>query len=57
VLSVMFLSIAIGALVFVIGELWSVLKHSGLTAMATTCMTVGFLIAFATELYLDTQGG
>jgi ZIP family zinc transporter len=57
VLSVLFLSIAIGALVFVIGELWSVLKHTGLTAMATTCMTIGFLIAFATELYLDTQGG
>jgi ZIP family zinc transporter len=57
VLSVLFLAIAIGALVFVIGELWSVLKHSGLTAAATTMMTVGFLIAFATELYLDTQGG
>ena len=57
VLSVLFLAIAIGALVFVIGELWSVLKHTGLTAAATTCMTVGFLIAFATELYLDTQGG
>lgn len=57
VLSVLFLSIAVGALVFVIGELWSVLKQSGLTAMATTCMTVGFLIAFATELYLDVQGG
>jgi zinc transporter, ZIP family len=57
VLSVLFLSIAIGALVFVIGELWSVLKHSGLTAAATTMMTVGFLIAFATELYLGIQGG
>ncbi|HEY5348887.1 MAG TPA: multicopper oxidase domain-containing protein [Candidatus Lustribacter sp.] len=57
VLSVLFLSIAIGALVFVIGELWSVLKRSGLTAAATTMMTVGFLIAFATELYLDVQGG
>jgi zinc transporter, ZIP family len=57
VLSVLFLSIAIGALVFFIGELWSVLKHSGLTAAATTMMTVGFLIAFATELYLGIQGG
>jgi zinc transporter, ZIP family len=57
VLSVLFLAIAIGALVFVIGELWSVLKTTGLTAMATTCMTIGFLIAFATELFLDTQGG
>jgi ZIP family zinc transporter len=57
VLSVLFLSIAIGALVFVIGELWSVLKRTGLTAAATTVMTVGFLIAFATELFLDVQGG
>jgi zinc transporter, ZIP family len=55
VLSVLFLAIAIGALVFVIGELWSVLKKTGLSAMATTCMTIGFLIAFATELFLDTQ--
>jgi ZIP family zinc transporter len=56
-LSVFFLAIAIGALVFVIGELWSVLKRTGLTAAATTMMTVGFLIAFATELFLDVQSG
>jgi ABC-type Mn2+/Zn2+ transport system permease subunit len=54
---VFFLAIAIGALVFVIGELWSVLKKTGLTAAATTMMTVGFLLAFATELFLDVQGG
>jgi ZIP family zinc transporter len=57
VLSVFFLAIAIGALVFVIGELWSVLKRTGLTAAATTMMTVGFLVAFATELLIDVQGG
>ena len=57
VLSVFFLSIAIGALVFVIGELWSVLRRTGLTAVVTTVMTVGFLIAFATELFLDVSGG
>jgi ZIP family zinc transporter len=57
VLSVLFLAIAVGALVYVIGELWSVLKHTGLTAAATTVMTIGFLIAFGTELFLDTQGG
>lgn len=57
VLSVLFLAVAVGALVYVIGELWSVLKQTGLTAVATTCMTFGFLIAFATELYLDSQGG
>jgi ZIP family zinc transporter len=55
--SVFFLAIAIGALVFVIGELWSVLKKTGLTAAATTMMTIGFLLAFATELFLDVQGG
>ena len=57
VLSVLFLAVAVGALVYVIGELWSVLKHTGLTAAATTVMTIGFLIAFGTELFLDTQGG
>jgi ZIP family zinc transporter len=56
-LSVFFLAIAIGALVFVIGELWSVLKRTGLSVAATTMMTVGFLVAFATELFLDVQGG
>ena len=57
VLSVLFLAIAVGALIFVIGELWSVLRRMGLTAMATATMTLGFLIAFATELYLDVTGG
>jgi ZIP family zinc transporter len=56
-LSVFFLAIAIGALVFVIGELWSVLKKTGLSALATSMMTAGFLIAFATELFLDVNGG
>lgn len=57
VLSVLFLAIAVGALIFVIGELWSVLRRMGLTALATATMTLGFLIAFATELYLDVTGG
>jgi len=57
VLSVFFLAIAVGALIFVIGELWTVLRRMGLTALATATMTFGFLIAFATELYLDVTGG
>jgi ZIP family zinc transporter len=57
VLSVLFLAIAIGALVYVIGEMWSVLRRTGLTAAATTVMTVGFLLAFATEVFLDLNGG
>ncbi|MBV8491734.1 MAG: multicopper oxidase domain-containing protein [Candidatus Eremiobacteraeota bacterium] len=56
-LSVLFLSVAVGALIFVIGELWAVLRRAGLTAIATASVSVGFLIAFATELYLDITGG
>jgi zinc transporter, ZIP family len=56
-LSVLFLSVAVGALIFVIGELWTVLRRTGLTALATATMSLGFLIAFATELYLDVMGG
>jgi hypothetical protein len=54
---VFFLAIAVGALVFVIGELWTVLKRTGLTAAATTMIAFGFLIALATELFLNAQGG
>lgn len=56
-LSVLFLAVAIGALVFVIGEMWSVLRRTGLSAAATCMMTLGFLLAFATEIYLDLNGG
>ena len=56
-LSVLFLAIAVGALVFVIGELWSVLRRTGLTAYVTATMCAGFLIALATELFLDMNGG
>jgi ZIP family zinc transporter len=56
-LSVFFLAIAVGALVFVIGELWSVLRRTGLTGFVTATMCLGFLIALATELFLDINGG
>jgi zinc transporter, ZIP family len=56
-LSVFFLAIAVGALVFVIGELWSVLRRTGLTAFVTATMCAGFLLALATELFLDVNGG
>jgi zinc transporter, ZIP family len=57
VLSVFFLAIAVGALVFVIGELWSMLRRTGLTGFVTATMCAGFLIALATELFLDMNGG
>jgi zinc transporter, ZIP family len=56
-LAVLFLAIAIGALVFVIGELWSVLRRTGLTAFVTATMCAGFLVALATELFLEVNGG
>lgn len=58
VLSVLFLATAIGALVFVIGELWSVLRRSpGISALMTSALACGFFIALATELILDLNGG
>lgn len=57
VLSVFFLTIAAGALVFVIGELWAVLKRTGLGATVTTALVGGFLIALVTEMIVDINGG
>jgi ZIP family zinc transporter len=57
VVSVLFLATAIGALVFVIGELWSVLRRAGITAIVTSALACGFMIALATEVILDIYGG
>jgi zinc transporter, ZIP family len=57
VLAVFFLATAAGALIFVIGELWAMLRKVGIGALMTTAMTFGFLVAFATEVFLDTNGG
>ncbi len=56
-LSVFFLTIAAGALVFVIGEMWSVLKRIGLTSAVTTALACGFFVALATEMIVDLSGG
>ena len=57
VLSVLFLATAIGALVFVIGELWSVLRRGGINVLVTSALACGFVIALATEVFLDLYGG
>jgi ZIP family zinc transporter len=57
VLTIFFLATAIGALVFVIGELWSVLKKTGVTIGATSMVTAGFAVAFMTEMVVDLSGG
>jgi ZIP family zinc transporter len=52
-LSTFFLAIAAGALIFVIGELWSMLKKlGGATVLATSMVTLGFLVALTTELII-----
>jgi ZIP family zinc transporter len=57
VLSVLFLATAIGALVFVIGEIWAVLRRNlGITPLVTSMLACGFLIALTTELILDISG-
>jgi ZIP family zinc transporter len=56
-LAIFFLAIAVGALIFVIGEMWTMLRRTGLTAFVTATMCMGFFIAFATELFLDVNGG
>ena len=57
VLQAFFLTTAVGALVFVVGELWGVLKRSGLTIASTSMLAAGFVVALATEVFLDFAGG
>jgi zinc transporter ZupT len=55
-LSAFFLMTAVGALVFVVGELWSVLKRSGLTITSTSMLAAGFVVALATEVIAEISG-
>jgi ZIP family zinc transporter len=55
-LSAFFLMTAVGALVFVVGELWSVLRRSGLTVMSTSMLAAGFVLALGTEVIAEIAG-
>jgi ZIP family zinc transporter len=55
-LSALFLMTAVGALVFVVGELWAVLKRSGLTITSTSMLAAGFVLALATEVVAEITG-
>ena len=55
-LSAFFLMTAVGALVFVVGELWGVLRRTGLTIASTSMLAVGFIVALSTEIFLDFNG-
>ena len=56
-LQAFFLTTAVGALIFVVGELWGVLKRSGLTVTSTSMLAAGFVVALGTEIFLDINGG
>ncbi|HTJ28182.1 MAG TPA: multicopper oxidase domain-containing protein [Candidatus Limnocylindria bacterium] len=56
-LATFFLTTAVGALVFVIGELWTVLRRSGLTIRASAMLAAGFVLALGTEAFIDLAGG
>jgi ZIP family zinc transporter len=55
-LSAFFLMTAVGALVFVVGELWSVLRRSGLTVVSTSMLAAGFVLALGTEIIAELSG-
>ncbi len=57
ILQAFFLTTAVGALVFVVGELWGVLKRSGLTVASSSMLAAGFVVALATEVLLDFAQG
>jgi hypothetical protein len=40
----------------VVGELWSVLKRSGLTITSTSMLAAGFVVALVTEVIAEISG-
>lgn len=55
-LSVLFLALAAGAILYVIGELFHVARRPGLKHVAMWGLMLGFLIAYGTELVLEMAG-
>ena len=56
-LSVLFLALAAGAILYVIGELYHVARRPGLKQTAMAGLLLGFLLAYGTELVLTAAGG
>lgn len=55
-LSVFFLSLAIGAILYVIGELFNSARRTGFKQMGAWGLFLGFLLAYGTELILELVG-
>lgn len=56
-LSVLFLALAAGAILYVIGELYHIGRRPGLKYVAMGGMLVGFVVAYGSELVLGIVGG
>jgi ZIP family zinc transporter len=56
-LSVLFLALAAGAILYVIGELYHVARRPGLKHLAMSGLLIGFVLAYGTELVLGFVGG
>jgi ZIP family zinc transporter len=56
-LSVLFLALAGGSILFVVGELFNAGRRPGLKSVAMWGVVVGFLLAVGTELILGLAGG
>lgn len=55
-LELLFYALAAGALIFVIGEIWSAMRRFGHRELALAMLSVGFLLGVATDLIV-TYGG
>ena len=55
-ISILFLAVAAGAILYVIGELYHVARRAELKTPATLGLLVGFLVANGTELVLEMSG-
>jgi ZIP family zinc transporter len=55
-ISILFLALAAGAILYVIGELYDVSRRAGLKTAATCGLLIGFLVAYGTELILEMSG-
>ncbi|MSP14670.1 MAG: zinc permease [Chloroflexi bacterium] len=54
--SILFLALAAGAILYVIGELFHVARRPGLKHVAMAGLLAGFLLAYGTELILELAG-
>jgi zinc transporter, ZIP family len=55
-LSILFLSLAAGAIIFIIGELYNVARRPGVKSIAMAGLLAGFFIAYGTDLLLTIAG-